>query len=268
MVAHGIADGPLGSCHREILGNRPTRFCNLVGFGDASCYSIARVGLFCRPRIHFLCQWEMSMKDRSVTGGVVIAIGLLLILLLFVLGLGAYFMIGRQQMVLAAEAARAAELQARMEAERARAQAEDALTSRTASDDEVTSTGDRDSVRAAVESNLRAQAEAWNEGDIDAFMEHYWNSDELTFSSGGSTTRGWEATLNRYRERYPTREQMGQLTFDGLEITPLGDSAALVLGQWNLERESEPVSGNFSLVVRKFGDRWLIIHDHTSRMSD
>jgi ketosteroid isomerase-like protein len=99
-------------------------------------------------------------------------------------------------------------------------------------------------------------------------MEHYWNSDELTFSSEGKTTRGWTETLNRYRERYPTREKMGQVEFSNLEITPLGDSAALVLGQWNLQRESEPLSGNFSLVVRKLDDRWLIVHDHTSRLVD
>ena len=99
-------------------------------------------------------------------------------------------------------------------------------------------------------------------------MEHYWKSEELTFSSGGKTTRGWTETLNRYRERYPTPEKMGRLSLSGLEITPLGDSAALVLGQWNVERESEPLSGNFSLVVRKFDDRWLIVHDHTSRHSE
>ena len=99
-------------------------------------------------------------------------------------------------------------------------------------------------------------------------MEHYWKSEALTFSSGGKTTRGWAETLNRYRERYPTPEKMGRLRLSGLEITPLGDSAALVLGQWNVERESEPLSGNFSLVVRKFDDRWLIIHDHTSRKTE
>ena len=161
-----------------------------------------------------------------------------------------------------------AEAQARMQAEQARAEAEVAVASRTTSDDKETSSGQGDSIRAAVESILRVQEDAWNRGDIDAFMEHYWKSEALTFSSGGKTTRGWTETLNRYRERYPTPEKMGRLKFSGLEITPLGDSAALVLGQWNLERESEPLSGNFSLVVRKFDDRWLIIHDHTSRMME
>jgi len=31
------------------------------------------------------------------------------------------------------------------------------------------------------------------------------------------------------------------------------------------ERESEPLSGNFSLVFRKLDGRWVIVHDHTSR---
>ena len=127
-------------------------------------------------------------------------------------------------------------------------------------------TGDDASIRAAVEAVLRAQEDAWNRGDIDAFVDHYWKSDSLTFSSGGKTTRGWTDTLNRYRSRYPTPEKMGHLTLSALETTPLGDSAALVLGQWSLDRASEPISGNFSLVLRKFDNRWQIVHDHTSQL--
>ena len=120
-------------------------------------------------------------------------------------------------------------------------------------------------VRGAVEKVLRAQQEAWNRGDVRAFMDHYWKSDDLTFSSGGKTTRGWKATLDGYRERYPTREKMGRLTLGGLEITPLGDAAALVLGQWKLDGLGQPVGGNFTLVLRKIDGRWVIVHDHTSR---
>ena len=116
-----------------------------------------------------------------------------------------------------------------------------------------------------IEAVLAAQAEAWNRGDIEGFMKYYWNSDELTFSSGGETTRGWTSTRDRYRKRYPTREQMGQLRFSQLETTLLGDSAALVLGRWRLNREMSPVAGNFSLVLRRIDGQWLIIHDHTLR---
>ena len=116
-----------------------------------------------------------------------------------------------------------------------------------------------------LQSVLKQQADAWNRGDIDAFMQHYWKSDELTFSSGGQTTRGWQSTKENYQRRYPTREKMGRLTFSQLEITPLGDSAALVLGRWQLARDESPVGGNFSLVCRKIDGKWLIVHDHTSR---
>jgi beta-aspartyl-peptidase (threonine type) len=116
-----------------------------------------------------------------------------------------------------------------------------------------------------IEAVLRLQAEAWNAGDIDRFMEHYWRSDNLTFSAAGQTTRGWQNTLDRYRQRYPTIEKMGRLTFDQLEIQPLGNNAALVLGQWHLARDGDALDGNFSLIVRKNDGRWLIVHDHTSR---
>ncbi len=120
---------------------------------------------------------------------------------------------------------------------------------------------------AEIEAQLRrligAQSESWNRGDIEGFMSHYWMSENLTFSSGGKTTRGWQATIEGYKRRYSTPEKMGQLTFDQLEITPLGSDAAFVLGRWQLQRD-EPIGGNFSLVFRQMDDRWVIVHDHTS----
>ncbi len=117
---------------------------------------------------------------------------------------------------------------------------------------------------AALRSVLDIQAAAWNRGDVDAFMNHYVKSDELTFSSGGSTTRGWEATRGRYRRRYPDRDAMGYLEFSGLESTLLAPDAALVLGRWKLTRENGDLGGNFSLVFQKVRNRWIIRHDHTS----
>jgi beta-aspartyl-peptidase (threonine type) len=116
----------------------------------------------------------------------------------------------------------------------------------------------------AILATLAAQAEAWNRGDLEAFMQTYWKSDELTFSAGGRTTRGWQATLDRYRQRYSTPAAMGKLEFRELEVTMLGDEAALVLGEWRLQVGTESPAGNFSLVLRRIDNQWLIIHDHTS----
>lgn len=126
------------------------------------------------------------------------------------------------------------------------------------------STGGSMAAREEIANILGQQAAAWNRGDVDAFMQPYWHSSDLSFSSGGRVTRGWDSTRERYRQRYPTREAMGRLTFSELEITKLGDGAALVLGRWRLKRK-EPVGGAFTLVLRKLEGRWIIIHDHTSR---
>ncbi len=121
-------------------------------------------------------------------------------------------------------------------------------------------------IEVQVTSILTDQAAAWNRADIDGFMEHYWKSDHLTFSSGGKTTRGWAQTKANYKKRYPTPEKMGKLKFRELQVTTLGDYAALALGRWYLRRADDSLEGNFSLVFRIIDKRWVIVHDHTSRL--
>ena len=120
---------------------------------------------------------------------------------------------------------------------------------------------------SAITELIQQQASDWNAGDIDAFMKVYWKSDQLTFSSGGEVTRGFDATLQRYKGRYPNPEKMGKLTFTDLEFLPLGDSAMQVLGVWKLAR-TEPMEGKFTLVFRRFPEGWKIVHDHTSKSPD
>ncbi len=112
---------------------------------------------------------------------------------------------------------------------------------------------------------IHQQARDWSAGNIDRFMDIYWKSDDLTFSSGGEITRGYNATLARYQKRYPTAEAMGKVTFSDLEFLPLGKSAMQVLGVWNLDRDQEPIGGRFTLVFRHFAEGWKIVHDHTSK---
>jgi len=120
-----------------------------------------------------------------------------------------------------------------------------------------------DPVETEIASMVQKQSDAWNRGDIPEFMVPYWHDDRLTFSSGGATTRTWQATLDRYRKKYPDKATMGHLIFSELETQRLGPDAALTLGRWQLKRES-PVGGNFSLVWKKIDGVWLIIHDHSS----
>src|SRR6266571_2174977 len=114
---------------------------------------------------------------------------------------------------------------------------------------------------------LHTQQRAWNRGDIDGFMNGYARSRSTIFVSEDTLTRGWQTVRGRYKEKYSDREKMGTLTFSDLEITPLGPSAAIVIGRWQLKRKIDKPHGRFSLVFRHLTEGWRIVHDHTSAAS-
>ena len=117
---------------------------------------------------------------------------------------------------------------------------------------------------AEIREILHAQQRAWNRGDIDGFMSGYARSRSTIFVSEDTVTRGWQTVRNRYKKKYSDREKMGTLTFSDLEITPLGPSAAIVIGRWQLKRKIDKPHGRFTLVFRHLTESWRIVHDHTS----
>jgi ketosteroid isomerase-like protein len=120
---------------------------------------------------------------------------------------------------------------------------------------------------AEIQNVLHAQQEAWNRGDIDAFMNGYWRSEETVFVSGDEVSRGWQKVLDRYKTKYSDRAKMGTLTFSNLEITQLSNDSAVVLGSWKLKRANDEPHGRFTLIFRHLPEGWRIIHDHTSATS-
>ena len=118
-----------------------------------------------------------------------------------------------------------------------------------------------------IQKVLHAQQDAWNRGQVDEFMNGYWRSDQTVFVSGDKVTRGWQKVLDRYKKKYSDRSKMGTLTFSDLEITPLSDDSAVVLGSWKLDRTNDQPHGRFTLVFRRFPEGWRIVHDHTSAAS-
>jgi beta-aspartyl-peptidase (threonine type) len=118
----------------------------------------------------------------------------------------------------------------------------------------------------AVRAVLDDQVAAWNKGDLDGFMRGYWKDEKLTFISGGTITRGWVPTRERYVKRYQAegKDKMGTLSFDELEVEGFGPDAAMVRGRFKLVRGDQTDTGRFTLLFRKIPDGWRIVHDHTS----
>ncbi len=128
------------------------------------------------------------------------------------------------------------------------------------------SSGSPAEVAAGARAVLDAQVEAWNRGDLEGFMVGYWRSPDLVFCSGATVTKGWDETLARYRKRYQSEgREMGRLRFDGVEVIPLGEDAALARGAWRLSmRDGQQPHGLFTLLLRRLDGGWRIVHDHTS----
>lgn len=132
--------------------------------------------------------------------------------------------------------------------------------------------GSRALVAAEIDKDLKAtldaQAEAWNRGDQKAFLTTYWNSPQVSFL-GKTLSRGYDGLRDRYAKSYPTKESMGSLRFELLEARKLDAEYGLVLGRFYLTRSAAGggnATGHFTLVMKRVGNRWLIIHDHTSAL--
>ncbi|MBA2542527.1 MAG: nuclear transport factor 2 family protein [Deltaproteobacteria bacterium] len=119
--------------------------------------------------------------------------------------------------------------------------------------------------RTSIIGVLDAQVAAWNRGDLAGYMDGYAKSDQLVFTSGGNIRRGWQTTHDTYLKKYgQDKSGMGKLTFEVLEVQPLGADGAVVLGKWLLTGSPSDGSGVFSVVLERRPEGWRVIHDHTS----
>ena len=111
---------------------------------------------------------------------------------------------------------------------------------------------------------LQLQQEAWNAGDIPAYMSGYWQHDSLAFIGGNKTTYGWKPVLERYKKSYPDKATMGELIFSELSVHALSKGEYFAVGKWHLSRSKGDVGGSFHLLYRKIGGKWLIVMDYTN----
>ena len=116
----------------------------------------------------------------------------------------------------------------------------------------------------AVRSVLETQQAAWNRGDIDGFMDGYDRAGTTAFVSGDELTRGWQTVLDRYKQHYKTREDMGTLAFSELAVQAVNRDLAIADGRWQLIRAGDRPHGRFTLLFQRTNGSWRIIHDTTT----
>jgi hypothetical protein len=108
------------------------------------------------------------------------------------------------------------------------------------------------------------QTTAWNNGDIDTYMETYWKSDSLMFIGKNGPTYGWEKTRSNYKKSYPDTATMGKLSCELIQMKRLSVMYYSVVGKWYLKRSIGDIGGAFTLLFKKIKGKWVIIQDHSS----
>lgn len=117
---------------------------------------------------------------------------------------------------------------------------------------------------SAIRTLLQKQTAAWNSGNLEGFMEGYWENDSLMFIGKSGITYGWQQTLDNYKKGYPNKTAMGELTFTLIEIKRLSPKYYSVVGKWQLKRSIGDVGGHYTLLLRKLNGKWVIVADHSS----
>jgi len=89
--------------------------------------------------------------------------------------------------------------------------------------------GERIADREAIGAILRAQKSAWNHAAVDAFLQGYWHSPELTFSGSSGVARGWMAYGHGTRKAIRIVQQWASSIFQSWSF---GFWARTLLSSW------------------------------------
>ncbi|MEM7800148.1 MAG: DUF4440 domain-containing protein [Chloroflexota bacterium] len=103
--------------------------------------------------------------------------------------------------------------------------------------------------------------DAWNAVDLEGYLATY--AEESRYVSGGTLFEGKAAIGASFRSRFDRPEKMGQLEIEHLQVDIATEEDGLVFGRIGLTRDGQVHRGVFTVHVRRFGDEWLIVSDHS-----
>ena len=117
---------------------------------------------------------------------------------------------------------------------------------------------------AAIKAVLDTSAIGWNRGELPVYLSAYVDSATAMGSTG--LVRGVAGIEGQMRAAFwRTGRPLQNLSYDHLEIRPIGPDQAVVTGQYILTGGARPDrTGWFSTVWVRTPRGWRMVHDHSS----
>ena len=126
--------------------------------------------------------------------------------------------------------------------------------------------GDSPDAEGEVRAVLKSLQEDWNRGDMQAYLDAYWDDEGLTLVFGDQVISGKSNMTRMFTTGWPDEEKMGDFATANEAVTLLGRDTAGTKGTFQHQFTDELVVGAFTHVLQRMGDgEWRIVHEHTSR---
>ena len=120
---------------------------------------------------------------------------------------------------------------------------------------------DHNEAEAGIRLVMEQQEKAWNDHDLEGFMQGYWKNDSLKFFGGRGLTYGWDNTLANYKKSYATKAESGTLNFVVKDISKIENGNYWVMGEYHLTRTAGKAQGVFMIIFKKINGEWKIVAD-------
>src|SRR3989475_9267232 len=125
-------------------------------------------------------------------------------------------------------------------------------------------------VRTEIQQAVRAYVDAINKADAATLTEMYSREAGVTSVGDGQITRGWDA-IRSTADSIAGAEGKYKVATGSIDIVPLGPGYSLALTSTILTVKSGDqevqLRGAMTLLFKRIGAEWKIIHDHTSTVT-
>ena len=120
-------------------------------------------------------------------------------------------------------------------------------------------------LEASVTTMLQGSADGWNNGDLDAFVAIYSEGAATSSMTPDGPVQGIDRIREGYAQAFTPGANRDSLRFEQLSVHQLPPLIGVATGKYVLHQDDEVTSsGWFTLVFRRVGGGWRVIHDHSS----